>query len=121
MPYNEQIDARLRNVLADWENTEVKKMFGGTCHLLNGNMVCGVYKEYLIVRLDPGEAIKALEKAHTRPFDITGRPMRGWVMVEKAGFESEVELRDWLDRARRFVETLPPKKTHLLKKKLRGI
>ena len=44
MPYNEEIDARIRKIVTRWKNAEAKKMFGGVCHLLNGNMVCGVYK-----------------------------------------------------------------------------
>ena len=45
MPYNEEIDARIRKIVTRWKSAEAKKMFGGVCHLLNGNMVCGVYKE----------------------------------------------------------------------------
>jgi TfoX/Sxy family transcriptional regulator of competence genes len=50
MPYNEEIDARIKKVVSNWKNTDAKKMFGGVCHLLNGNMFCGVYKDYLILR-----------------------------------------------------------------------
>jgi len=108
MPYNKAIDERIRNVLMGWNTLDQRKMFGGTCYLLNGNMVCGVWKDYLILRM--GEAAsKALENPHTRPFDITGRPMKGWIMVDEDGFPDEQSLQDWLVRAKRFVDTLPPK------------
>lgn len=81
-------------------------MFGGTCHLLNGNMLCGVNEITLIVRLGHEAAEAALEQPHTRPMDVTGRPMKGWVIVEPEGFEGD-HLRGWLDQARLFVATLP--------------
>jgi len=84
-------------------------MFGGVCHLLNGNMFCGVHKDYLILRLDEAKGAEALKKPHARPFDITGRPMKGWVMVSDEGFASDAELADWLALAREFAGSLPPK------------
>ena len=109
MPYNEAIDARIRKIVKRWKNTEAKKMFGGVCHLLNGNMVCGVYKDYLILRLGEKAAAQALKQPHTRPFDITGKPMKGWVMVAGTGFKTDDSLKSWLNEARTFVKTLPPK------------
>jgi TfoX/Sxy family transcriptional regulator of competence genes len=109
MPYNEEIDDRIKKVIARWKNTNSKKMFGGVCHLINGNMFCGVYKDFLILRLGVDNAKEALELAHVKPFDITGRPMKGWVMVEEKGFDTEVVLRKWLNKAKAFVATLPPK------------
>jgi len=109
MPYNEEIDARIRKVVARWKNAEAKKMFGGVCHLLHGNMVCGVYKNCLILRLGEKASVQALNQAHTRPFDITGKPMKGWVMVEERGFNTDDQLKVWLNNARDFVKSLPPK------------
>jgi TfoX/Sxy family transcriptional regulator of competence genes len=109
MPFNEAIDARIRKAIASWRGTESKKMFGGVCHLLGGNMFCGVYKDYLILRLGEHRAAEALRSKHTRPFDITGKPMKGWVMVEPEGFSSDEMLKTWLEEAREFTKTLPKK------------
>ena len=109
MAYNENIESRIKKIVSGWKNTEDKKMFGGICHLLNGNMFCGVHKEFLILRLGPKKAGDALKLPHVRPFDITGRPMKGWVMVAKAGFKKDKELKNWLLQTRKFVETLPMK------------
>ena len=109
MPYNEEIEAQIESVISRWKSRDQKKMFGGVCHLLNGNMFCGVYKDFLIVRLGEKKAQKALALPHTKPFDITGRPMKGWVMITREGFKSDDELRSWLDQAKKFVKTLPPK------------
>jgi len=109
MPYNEDIEARIKRIILGWENTDRKKMFGGVCHLLNGNMFCGVYKDFLILRLGENQSKNALEFPFVRPFDITGRPMKGWVMVEGEGFRSDQELEAWLNKAKDFAETLPSK------------
>ena len=109
MAYDEKLDRRIKEMVSGWEKTNEKKMFGGICHLLNGNMFCGVHKEFLILRLGPDRAEDALKLPHVRPFDITGRPMKGWVMVAEDGFKSDKDLKNWLDQARRFVETLPMK------------
>jgi len=109
MPYNAAVDERIRAVVGEWRKTSSKKMFGGVCHLLSGNMLCGVYKDFMILRLGEEGAASALRKEHVRVFDITGRPMKGWVMVEEKGFRTEESLRTWLDQARTFVRTLPAK------------
>lgn len=70
------------------------------CYLLNGNMVCGVHKDFLILRLGEKTSENALKLPYVRPFDITGRAMKGWVMVEREGFSSENELGEWLKKAK---------------------
>ncbi len=107
MPYSEKLDERILSGTAGWRLVR-KKMFGGTCYLLNGNMTCGVYRDFLIVRLGEREGEKALAEPFTRVFDITGRPMKGWVMIEEAGFKG-ARLKRWLDRAKAFAESLPKK------------
>lgn len=109
MPYNDKLDAHIRRIVSRWKNTNDKKMFGGVCHLINGNMFCGVHKDALILRLGEVGAQKALEVSSVRPFDITGRPMKGWVMVDYKDLPSDHDLKSWLDQARKFAESLPPK------------
>jgi len=109
MPYDEGIDVRIQKMIAKWKSTTHRKMFGGVCHLINGNMFCGVYKEFLILRLGEDAAVDALAQKHVRVFDITGKPMRGWVMVDKNGFKSDDALKNWLVKAKIFAKTLPPK------------
>ncbi len=109
MPYSEEIEERITQLTAGWKNADRKKMFGGVCHLLCGNMFCGVYKDYLILRLGEEKACRAAAKPFVKPFDITGRPMKGWVMVEENGFREDRQLIDWLQQAKDFAATLPPK------------
>jgi hypothetical protein len=72
-------------------------------------MVCGIIKEDLIVRVGVDKYSEMLKMPHTREFDITGRPMKGWVMVLSAALDSDKALNDWMKRAVSFVRTLPPK------------
>jgi len=107
MAYNEELDARVTAELTGWGTTR-KKMFGGTAHILNGNLLCGVHKNCLILRLGEQAAVEALKSSHVMPFDITGRPMKGWVMVEKQALGG-AKLLPWLTKARAFVSSLPSK------------
>ncbi|MBU8921829.1 MAG: TfoX/Sxy family protein [Bacteroidales bacterium] len=109
MAYDEELDIRIREKSARWDAMSSRKMFGGVCHMSNGNMVCGVYKDFLILRLGEIEAAAALDGSDTRPFNVTGRPMKGWVMVDRDGYEDDQALEEWLEKAKRFVDTLPAK------------
>jgi hypothetical protein len=72
-------------------------------------MVCGIIKDDLIVRVGADKYAEALKIPHTRKFDITGKPLKGWVMVLAAALEDDEELGDWVQKAVSFVRTLPPK------------
>lgn len=107
MPYNEEIAGRIQKTISRWKNKDEKKMFGGVCYLLGGNMFSGVYKDFLILRLGEENAKEALKSPFARPFDITGKPMKGWVMMEGKGFKKDSELKGLLNMAKAFVKTLP--------------
>jgi TfoX/Sxy family transcriptional regulator of competence genes len=109
MAFDESLAARIRNALSRKKGVEEKKMFGGVGFLLHGNMLVGVWKDSLIVRLGPDQVEEALLERQVRAFDITGRPMKGWVLVEPEGVENDDQLTAWIDRALKFVRTLPKK------------
>ena len=109
MPYDEELERRIEDIIYRWLNISKRKMFGGVCYLLNGNMCFGVYKHYLIVRLGKEKAEEALKSDDVLPFDITGRPMKGWVMVDKNGYQTDEQLRAWLEAGKNFCETVPKK------------
>lgn len=109
MAFDESLVARIRDALARKKNIEEKKTFGGVGFLLNGNMLVGVWKDSLIVRVGPHVYEDAILESHVKEFDITGRSMNGWVLVEPEGVEEDKALKDWIQRAARFVETLPKK------------
>lgn len=109
MAFNEALAGRIRQRLARRRNIEEKKMFGCICFFINGNALAGVWKDRLIARLGPDEAEEALREPHVRAFDITGRPMRNWVAVEPGGVEDDDQLKDWIERALKFVGKMPGK------------
>ena len=109
MAYNESSAERIRNQMKKNKGFVEKKMFGGICFLLNGNMACGIRNDDIIVRVGKDAYEDCLLLPHTRQFDITGRPMSGWVMVSPEGYQSDNELKTWLQRGIDFAKSLPPK------------
>lgn len=109
MPFNQSLAARVRDVLMRTRDIEEKKMFGGLTFRRHGHLVVGVWKDALIVRVGPEAYEDAMLEPHVREFDPAGRPMRGWVLVDLDGIEADGPLRDWVERALTFVETLPAK------------
>jgi hypothetical protein len=109
MSYDAMLAGRVRAILGRRKNITEKKMFGGVGFLLAGNMCVGIWKEWLILRLGPEQAEGALREPFVKVFDITGKAMRGWVMVSPEGLEGDDDVRRWCDAAVRFVRTLPGK------------
>jgi TfoX/Sxy family transcriptional regulator of competence genes len=107
MAFNESLAERIRRGLARRKGIEEKKMFGGLGFLFNGNMLVGVWKDSLIVRLGPDEGDEALKEPHVSEFNVTGRSMKGWVLIAPEGVEDDDRLGAWLQRAAKFVGKLP--------------
>ena len=108
MAYNINLAERIRAELSGVPFIE-KKMFGGVGFLIHGNMACGVYKEDMILRVDPEKREKLLKRPHAKVFDITGRPMKGWLMVEPDGCKTTKQLNAWVKKGVEFSLTLPAK------------
>lgn len=109
MAFDEGLAERIRDVLRDRPGVGEKKMFGGLAFMLRGYMFAGVLGDQLMARVGPESYAKALDQAHARPMDFTGRPMKGHVFVASPGIEADVALKKWIDSCVRFVESLPPK------------
>jgi TfoX/Sxy family transcriptional regulator of competence genes len=109
MAYDEALAVRIRKAVGDGPEISERKMFGGLAVMHNGNMVCGVVGDELMVRVGPDAYNDALAQPHARPMDFTGRPMRGMVYVGVDGIEGG-QLDAWVERGVRYAETLPPKR-----------
>ena len=109
MAFSEALAGRIRQQLARRRNVEEKRMFGGVGFLLNGHMLVGVWKDSLIARLGPDNHDDALMEPHVREFDITGRAMKGWVLVEPEGVKDDDQLKGWIQRGVKFVGKLARK------------
>jgi hypothetical protein len=99
----------MRAELGQLPGLEEKKMFGGIGFLMQGNMACGVHGGDLIVRVGREQYEAALARPHVRPFDMTGRPMAGWVMVAPQGWEEDHDLKARIGQGVAFARTLPAK------------
>jgi TfoX/Sxy family transcriptional regulator of competence genes len=109
MAFDEALAERIRKTLARKKGIAEKKMFGGVGFLLNGNMLVGVWKDSLIVRLGEEGGEDAMREPHVKLFDITGKPMKGWILVAREGVAGDDRLKDWIERAMKFVRSLPGK------------
>ncbi len=109
MAYDEGLACRVAEALAGVEGVVEKKMFGGMAFMVKGNMAAGILGDRLMVRVGADGYEEALSEPHCGPMDFTGRPMRGFVVVEAEGIASDGELSDWVDRGVGFALTLPPK------------
>lgn len=108
MAYDLKLAERIRSQLDEVPVVE-KKMFGGVGFLVHGNLACGVNKDNLIVRVDPQKHAALLKKPHAKPFDLTGRPMKGWLLVEADGCKTDKQLSTWIKEGVDFASTLPAK------------
>jgi hypothetical protein len=109
MPYNTELENRLDHLIPQPERFEKKKMFGGVGYLLMGKMTFGIHKQYLIVRASPEQTADWLKNGSALPFDITGRPMKGWVMFPPEKISGDQQISDLIDISLEFVRTLPDK------------
>ena len=109
MAVDEGFANRVRQVLAATDGAVEKKMFGGLAFLVQGNMSVGVHGSELIVRIDPEEMDDALRNPGVRIFDLSGCPMKGWVLVSASSLEQNESLVTWIGRGVSYARSLPGK------------
>jgi hypothetical protein len=83
-----------------------KKMFGGMAWMLHDNMCVGIWHDSLVVRCGPADWAGHLIKKHVCEMDITGRSMKGWLLVDAPAIATPARLKAWLEISRAFVATL---------------
>lgn len=109
MAYDEALAQRIREVMHDYSGVSEKKMFGGIAFMIDGNMCAGVVDSKLMLRVGPDQYEICLKQKYAHEMDFTGRPMKGFIYVQKAGIESDKSLRRWLAIAYEFAGALPKK------------
>jgi TfoX/Sxy family transcriptional regulator of competence genes len=107
--FDEDLAQRVRDVLSARADVSERKMFGGIAFMVGGNMACGVLGEDLIVRLDKEESEKALAEDGVRPFDFTGKAMKGIVYVSPERTSDDAGLAEWVEAGADYATSLPPK------------
>lgn len=109
MAYDEALADRIRRVLGPRTDVTEKRMFGGVAFLVDGKMFCGVAGDELMARVGPENYASSLARAHVRPMDFTGRPLKGYVFVGLAALKTSRSVGSWVDRCLAFVETIEKK------------
>lgn len=109
MAYDESLAERVRSIIGTRSAVTERKMFGGITWMLHGNMACGVLGEDIAVRLSHEDAARALTEPEVRPFEMTGRPARGFVIVAGPAVAEDGELARWIDAGADHAASLPPK------------
>jgi TfoX/Sxy family transcriptional regulator of competence genes len=109
MAYDDGLAERIRDLFAGRQDITEKKMFGGVSFMQNGNMCVGIVKSDLCCRVGKTAYEHALAQPHAREMDFTKRPMKGWVFVAPAGFESDADLKKWVELCEANSSSLPPK------------
>lgn len=108
MAYDEDLAERIRESLADQPGTSEKRMFGGIAFMVNGNMAVGVSNDELMVRAgDQSELL--LADAGVRPFEMSGKTMSGWLLVESPAVAEALDLERWVGVGVGTAESLPSK------------
>ena len=109
MAYDEALAARIRDWLADVPGLTERKMFGGICFMVNGNMCAGVSQDRLMARVDVPNWQDALKRPGAYSMDMGSRPMAGMVFVNSQDVASEKTLASWLEPCLEFARSLKPK------------
>ena len=109
MAFDDALADRVRHLVRRRKGFSEKRMFGGVGFLLNGNMCVGIWKDSLVVRFEKADHDETLALPNVKPFDITGRAMKGWALVEPDGLESGEDLKDWVNSSVKYAKTLPSK------------
>jgi len=110
MAYDEDLAARIRELIAAEDGLTEKKMFGGLAFLIDGHMaVAASGQGGLMARVDPAQTDALLRKPHAGPFEMRGRPMDGWVRVAAEGVRTKRQLEPWVRRGVAYARSLPPK------------
>ena len=111
MAYNEKLAGRIRDALSKIQKVEEKEMMGGLTFMVDDKMCIGIIKDEMMCRIGPELHDTALEKTGCRVMDFTGRPMKGYVMVDETGMKTKNQFEFWIERCLDFNKRLkPPKK-----------
>ena len=117
MTYDPRLAERIREAVAGTKGVTEKAMFGGIAWLKGGNMFVGTLKDELMVRVGKEAHDAQVKRPHARIMDFTGRPMKGYLTVARAGVKTVAQVREWAARALEHVSTLPAKKKGAKSKK----
>ncbi len=101
---------RIRELIAADGGIAERRMFGGLAFLIDGHMAVAVSGQGgLMVPVNPAEAVRLCARPHTRPFEMRGVEMTGWLRVDGEGLRTKRQLEPWVRRGVAYARSLPPK------------
>jgi TfoX/Sxy family transcriptional regulator of competence genes len=110
MAYDEQLAARIRDLVGGEADLSEKKMFGGLAFLIGGNMaIAASGRGGLLVRVDPEESDKLVSTTPAALMEMRGRQMKGWLTVDADDVRTKRQLSPWVRRGVSFARSLPAK------------
>ena len=109
MAYDLKLAQRVRGVLSSTKGLSEKEQFGGVAFLVRGNVACGIIGDEMLVRVGPQRHDEAMSSKDAKPFSLTGRASKGWVLVAPSGLRSPARLKKWVEMGLEFAKSLPPK------------
>jgi hypothetical protein len=109
MAFEQDVADRLEPILSGRAGMVETRMMGGFGYLCYGNMCAGIHKNFLIVRLGL-EQFEVLSEQfdELRTMDITGKPMKGWGMIDSYACDNET-FKILVESSEEFARTLPKK------------
>jgi TfoX/Sxy family transcriptional regulator of competence genes len=108
--YDEELAARIRELIGNEPALKEQKMFGGLAFLVDGNMAIAASGQGgLLVRVDPAESVTLVESTGAEVMEMRGRAMTGWLRVDAGRVRSDDELSAWVDRGVSYARSLPAK------------
>lgn len=113
MPYDPHLADRMRQALEGLPGVVEKKMMGGMCFMVNGNMLGGAsgakdWSNLFMFRVGKEQEAEALARPGAIPVTLGPRRMGGMVFVD-ADTVDEDALQGWISFALNFVGNLPHK------------
>lgn len=109
MAYDLKLAQRVRTTIGSASGLSEKEQFGGIAFLIRGNVACGIIGEELLVRVGKELHDEAVQMKGAKPFSLTGRPSKGWVLVGRSGLKGPAALKKWVEMGMEFARSLPPK------------
>lgn len=117
MAFDEKLNNRIREALADVPKVQEKYMFGGVCYMVNGKMCVGIVQDEMMCRIGPDRYEESLERNGCREMIFTGKPMKGYVFVSEEGMKSKKDFDHWIGLCLEFNRLAKPSKKKAPKKK----
>lgn len=109
MAYDDKLARRVRSLLTSTTGVSEREQFGGIAFMIRGNVACGIIGDDLLLRVGPARHDEAMKSKDAKPFSITGRPSKGWILVRPSALKSPPALKKWVHMGLDFASSLPPK------------